>query len=109
MSVAHLWAAYCIRDRKWRGGETDGYDGFTDFQFFLAEAETLREWGQSWVPSREKAGPPLPDEVWRTPDGWEPPPRQAHRPLTGGIPGLVLDAELIQAAGLRPAGRPRKS
>lgn len=109
MTVAHLWAAYCIRDRTWLGGTAPGYDGFTDFQFFLAEAELLRRWGQSWVPSRKEAQPPLPADVWRTPNEWSPPDREPGWPRTGGIPKLLLDAEQIRSAGIRPAGRPRKS
>jgi hypothetical protein len=103
-SVAHLWAAWCIRDRQFRSDPDVGYEGWHDFQFFLAEAEVLRRWGRTWQPDRAKSEPPLPVEGWHVPDGWEPPQRQRDWPRTGGIPGLTVTAELL--VHLRKAGRP---
>jgi hypothetical protein len=44
-SVAHLWAAWSIRDGKFGPRPELEYDGWVDFQFFLAEAEILRDFG----------------------------------------------------------------
>ena len=40
-SVAHLWAAWCIRERRFQSDPDNGYEFWHDFQFFLAEAEFL--------------------------------------------------------------------
>ena len=47
-SVAHLWAAWSIRDGNFSTCPELGYDGWLDFQFFVAEAEILRDFGQWW-------------------------------------------------------------
>jgi hypothetical protein len=107
LPVAHLWAAWCIRERRFVSHSEVGYEGWHDFQFFLAEAEILRAWGQSWRPPRAKANPPLPAEVWQVPESWSPPERRPGWPLTGVIPALGVPADLL--ARLRRAGRPRKS
>jgi hypothetical protein len=57
-SVAHLWAAWCIREGKFGTRPELEYDGWADFQFFLTEAEILRDFGQHWSPPREKVGHP---------------------------------------------------
>src|SRR6516225_563123 len=48
LSVAHLWAARAIREGKSFQRPELGYDAAVDFQMFLAEAEILRHWGQTW-------------------------------------------------------------
>jgi hypothetical protein len=106
LSVAHLWTAWSIREGKLNDHSELEYDGWTEFQYFLAEAEMLREFGQTWRPSRAKAKPPLPPEVWRVPLDWKPPPGQPGRPKPGMIPNLSLSDELM--TGLKPAGRPRR-
>jgi hypothetical protein len=45
LSVAHLWAAWAIRDATF---DTHLEQGHADFQLFLAEAEILRDFGQTW-------------------------------------------------------------
>lgn len=106
LTVAHLWAAWAIRGWQFFPNSADGYDGWTDFQFFLAEAEILRDWGQNWR-RRRNAEPPLPAEAWSVPDDWRPPERRPGWPMTGAIPRMSLHADLL--AGLRPEGRPRKA
>ena len=106
LSVAHLWAAWCIRGGRFEEYPEVGYHGHDDFQSFLTEAEILRQWGQTWRPSRTKSTPPLPSDVWSVPDSWTPPNRQPGWPNTGMIPGMTLPADLL--AKLRPAGRPRE-
>jgi hypothetical protein len=106
LSVAHLWAARAIREGKSLQKPEAGYDASVDFQMFLAEAEILRHWGQTWRQPRTTSEPPLSPNVWRVPDEWEPPARQPGWPKTGMIPRLTLSKELI--AELKPAGRPRK-
>jgi hypothetical protein len=106
LAVAHLWAAWCLRDGKFEVHPEIGYDGYADFQMFLAEAEILRHWGQNWQPDRDKSEPPLPTEVWRVPDGWEPIHRQPGWPPTGGFFRMSLPDELLKE--LRPRGRPRR-
>jgi hypothetical protein len=46
----------------------------------------------------------LPDDVWRVPDGWSPPARQANFSATGMIPWMSFTDD--QLAALKPAGRP---
>jgi hypothetical protein len=107
LSVAHLWGAWCIRGRQFLSDAEVGYDGRADFQSFLAEAEVLRQWGQTWRQPRAKSTPPLPAEVWHVPQDWEPLERRPDWPKTGMIPYLTLPDDLLLT--LRPAGRPRKA
>ena len=106
LSVAHLWAARAIREGKSFQRPEAGYDASVDFQMFLAEAEILRHWGQTWRQPRATSEPLLSPDVWRVPDEWEPPARQPGWPKTGMIPRLTLAKEFIEE--LKPAGRPRK-
>jgi hypothetical protein len=106
-SVAHLWGAWSIREGKFCIRPEAGYDGWADFQSFLAEAEILRDFGQRWRPRRAKSSPPLPANMWCVPSGWEPLPRQAGWPNTGMLPDLKLPDDLM--AKLKPPGRPRKA
>ena len=48
LSVAHLWGAYSIRGRKWQERVDVDYSFGDDVESFLAEAEILRRWGQTW-------------------------------------------------------------
>jgi hypothetical protein len=104
--VAHLWAAWCIRAGEFSERPAAGYDYWHDFQSFLAEAEFLRLWGQTWRAPRSKAVPPLPKDAWQVPDDWSPPERLPGWPPTGQIPDLKVPDELM--ADLRRPGRPRK-
>jgi hypothetical protein len=106
LTVAHLWGAWSIREGKFEQRLEVGYDGYADFQSFLAEAEILRDWGQNWCPRRRRSKTPLPADVWRVPDDWSPLPRQPGWPETGKVPYLALPAELL--ANLKRAGRPRE-
>jgi hypothetical protein len=105
-SVAHLWGAWAIREGKSFVDQRVDYDATADFQSFLAEAEMLRQWGQTWRARREKSEPPLPQDVWRVPEDWEPPTRKPGWPPTGMVPDIKVPEELL--AELKPAGRPRK-
>ena len=96
LSVTHLWAAWCIRGNSLNDHPELEYDQWTDFQYFLAETEILRDFGQTWRPSRAKAEPPLPSEVWRVPLDWKPPPRRPGWPNTGMIPNLALPDDLME-------------
>jgi hypothetical protein len=42
LPVAHLWGAWCIRGRQFLSDAKVDYEGWADFQSFLAEAEMLR-------------------------------------------------------------------
>lgn len=106
-AAAHLWGAWCIREGKFSASPEVGYELWDDFQCFLAEAEILRKWGQSWRAPRGKSEPPLPAEVWHVPRDWRPPERKPGWPMKGMIPKLTIPDELL--AKLRKAGRPRKS
>jgi len=106
-SVAHLWGAFSIRERRFQSHPEVGYEGWHDFQFFLAESEVLHRWGRSWRPDRANSEPPLPEEAWHVPEGWTPPEAQPGWPRTGGIPGLTVPDDLL--AGLRRPGRPKNS
>lgn len=108
MVVAHLWCAFVLRGgRIVPSGVTD-FDGDLEFRYFLAEAECLRAWGQSFVVPREKAVPLLPERMWRTPVDWEPPRPDFEGP--GPARGIIQATELFpeQAALLNFPGRPRK-
>ena len=105
--VVHLWAAWSIREHRFSSAPESDYDLTDDFHSFLAEAEILRHWGQSWRHSRRKAEPLLPENMWTVPDDWTPPERKPGWPPTGKVPALTLPDHLI--AELKPAGRPRKS
>ena len=106
LSVAHLWAAWSIRGGKIIQKPEVGYGASADFQMFLAEAEFLRRWGQTWRQPRATSESPLTGHVWRVPHGWEPPAPQPGWPKTGMIPVLTLSKEFT--AELKPTGRPRK-
>lgn len=106
-SVAHLWGAFCIRERRFQPDSETGYEGWHDFQFFLAESHVLFGWVQSWQSDQANSEPPDPEEAWRLPDDWMPPERQPGWPRTGGIPGLEVSEDLL--AGLQRPGRPRSS
>jgi hypothetical protein len=58
--VLHLWGASCIRGRH-----------LNDFESFLAEAEFLRGWGQTWKRKAAKAEPLFGADMWFAP-GVEP-------------------------------------
>jgi len=107
LSVAHLWAAWSIREWQFTAAPEVDYDYYDDFQFFLAEAEFLRDWGQTWRPPRANSKTLLPSDVWRVPPGWGPPKRKANWPETGRIPCLRIPDDLIDE--LRLPGRPRRS
>ena len=106
LSVAHLWAAWCIREGRFETRLEVGYDGYADFQSFLAESEIIRDWGQTWLPARKKSKPLLPLDVWHVGEGWQPLKREPDWPDTGKIPVLKLTEDLL--TGLKPAGRPSK-
>lgn len=106
LSVAHLWGAWCICEGKFETRPEVGYDGISECQSFLTEAEILRRWGQTWRPQRAKSKPLLPAYVWQIPETCEPPGRRNDWPETGKIPMLIVSADLL--AELKPAGRPRK-
>lgn len=108
MAVAHLWCAFALRGgRIVPPGVTD-FDGDLEFRYFLAEAECLRAWGQSFVAPRKKAVPLLPERMWRTPVDWETPQPNFEGP--GPVRGVIQATELLpeQAALLNLPGRPSK-
>ncbi len=104
-SVAHLWAAWVLRDGKLTEQPEVGNELHTDFQAFLMESEIFRRWGQTWCPKRSKARPPLPQDVWQPPKHWKPPVWQPNWPMTGRVPKLTISDELLLE--LKPAGRPK--
>jgi hypothetical protein len=107
LSVAHLWAAWSFREGKFVTHPEVGYNGYADFQSFLAEAEFLRDFGHNWRPARSTGKPLLPPDVWRVPEGWEPLTQEPGWPRPGRLfHQTVLPEDLL--AFLRPAGRPRK-
>jgi hypothetical protein len=106
VTVAHLWGAYCIRGRKLQEKVDVHYRYADDFVSFLAEAEILRKWGQTWKADAANAKSPLPAETWAIPENWTPAPRKPGWPPTGMIPDILLPRELLPPLG-RP-GRPRR-
>lgn len=108
MPVAHLWGAFELRGRIIVPPGITDFDGNLEFLYFLAEAECLRAWGQSFVAPRAKAVPLLPKRMWRTPIDWVAPRPNFEGP--GPAKGIIPATELFpeQAALLNPPGRPRK-
>lgn len=106
ISVAHLWGAWCIRGRRIDSDPAVGYEAWHDLQYFLAESEILRRWGQSWRSPRPRSEPPLPVDVWRMPQGWAPPEHRAGWPLTGRVPVVTMPAD--QLIHLQKPDRPKK-
>jgi hypothetical protein len=106
-SVAHLWGAWSIREGRFEPRPDLGYDGYDDFQSFLAEAERIRHWGQTWQPPRANSSPLFPADIWRPPETWRPPKREPNWPDTGRVADLRLPDHLLSQ--LRPAGRPRQT
>ena len=110
LSAAHLWAARSIREGQSLLRPEVGYDASADFQSFLTEAEILRQWGQSWRQPRAKSEPPLPPDVWRVPDKWEPPTRGPDWPKTGMIPLLRSPRNSWRSSGRQAArAKPAKA
>jgi hypothetical protein len=106
LSVAHLWGAYCIRGRKWQERVDVNYSLADDVESFLAEAEILRRWGQTWIVDAARGKSALPAEVWVLPENRALAPRKPGWPPTGMIPSIRLPNDLLPPIG-RP-GRPRK-
>jgi hypothetical protein len=107
LSVAHLWAAWCIREGQFKTCPEVGYDGYDDFQSFLTESEIIRHWAQSRLPARKNSTRLLPPDLWHVGEDWHPLERKSGWPNTGQIPILMIAEDLI--AGLKPAGRPRRA
>lgn len=103
LSVAHLWAAWAIREGEFT---TRPELGYADFQSFLGEAESLRDFGQTWRPARAKSEPLLPLDVWKVPDNWKPEIPQSDSAELPKVPILKLPEHLLSL--LNPAGRPRR-
>ena len=101
LSVAHLWAARAIREATF---DTRPERGHADFQLFLAEAEILRDFGQTWRSARAKSEPLLPLDIWKVPENWKP---AIRHPEIAKITVLTLPEDLLST--LKPAGRPRKA
>jgi hypothetical protein len=106
LPVIHLWCAYCIREAKLVHEPAQGYDINTDFQFFLQEAETIRQFVSQWRQDRDKAEPLLPKEGYQVPPGWNPPEHRTGYPSSAGkLYFYSLDTALTD--GLRAGGRPK--
>ncbi len=105
-SVAHLWGAWVLRDRRFMEKPEVGYDYATDFQEFLLESEGLRHWGETWTHSRANAVPPLEGDNLRVPKDWKSPQWQEGWPDTGKIAIYTIPDKYMSE--LRSAGRPRK-
>ena len=105
-SVAHLWGAFAIRGFRFKQIPVIGYDYRDDFEYFLADAQMLKEWGLNWKPKRAKAASPLSDTMYELPGFWLPYQRAGWPPV-GRLTSADLDENLLE--GLRPAGRPRKN
>jgi hypothetical protein len=106
LPVAHLWGAYSLRGRKWQERADVNYGFADDVASFLAEAEYLRIWGQTWKANAPNAKSPLPAGTWAMPENWTPAPRKPGWPSTGMIPDIRLPEDLLLPRG-RP-GRPRR-
>lgn len=106
MTVAHLWAAWVMRGHSLGQDLPDNIDAATDFQIFLAEAETIRNWGQEFVPAYKGAKPFLPDEVWQPPEWWKPPEAATWPRPVGSVLVNKLSEKDLQL--VKPAGRPRR-
>jgi hypothetical protein len=99
-TVLHLWGAWVLRGRTLTSHGEFNFEAYDDFQFFLFESECLRQWGQTWKPSRKGAESPLIGDVWRPPQCWVP-------PRWGLLSHPEYPKEVL--ASLHLAGRPRES
>jgi hypothetical protein len=104
-SVAHLWAAWSIRER-FAPDPSEDIELIDDFLTYLTESEVLREWGQTWKAPRANSLPPLPDDVWRLAPDWNPPRPIRKRARLGDVPLLTVSDELLGL--LRSAGQRKK-
>ena len=112
-SVAHLWAAWIMRDQRFWEAPAIGYTFLTDLAVFIREAETILEWGVTFKLPRQKAAPLLElASAWRTPDEWRPPlewlpnsPREAW-PRDGEVRRFMLPPEWqVRVGKSAPKGR----
>jgi hypothetical protein len=110
-SVAHLWAAWCLRDRKFYCDPEAGYSFADDFQVFLAEAMALAQWATTFTPDRAKATTIIrPDKVdlWRVPPEWSPPSHREGWPRDGRVwVPLLPDIWMHRTNAASPAQRRR--
>lgn len=95
-------AGRIVRDGKFANSSENSWEGWIEFQTFLAESETLREWGQNWKQDYAKARPPLPADVWHVPDDWQVPAQRNNRPPVGGIPHMDFEAGFLDDLDLKP-------
>jgi hypothetical protein len=110
LSVAHLWAAWCIREGRFETRPEVGYDGYADLQSFLVESEIIRNWAQGCSSATHKNGKPfLPPDILYPGESWQPLKRKPNWPDTGKIPVLKLAEDLLADLKLKPAGRPQKT
>jgi hypothetical protein len=98
-SVAHLWAAWSLRNGSFSTNSLADYGGFEDFLAFLKVSEIFRDWGQTWRPGHANAVHPLPEDVWRVPESWLPGIEQVGWPVVR-IPPLSLPEHCFD--GLKP-------
>ena len=112
LTVAHLWAAASYRGRPRRNflqeDPATGYSFAIDFQFFLAEAEDFRRWGQNWKRRATNAEPPLPADVWQMHDEWHAPNHEPSWPNTGRIARPTPGTLDMYIPGAKRRGRPKK-
>ncbi|MEM6414541.1 MAG: hypothetical protein AAF720_07780 [Pseudomonadota bacterium] len=92
--IAHLWAAFSLREWKFSTLPDTSYGAAMSFLFFLFEAEKLRDWEQHRRLIADKSKPPLGDDVWRMPPGWRPPEKELGWPdAAGELPIVKLSKE----------------
>lgn len=104
MPVAHLWATWSLWDGLYGVNETVGSNAYSHLCFFVSEAEQLRIWGQNTAPIHGSSEAHLPANMWKAPEGWEPPKFPPEWPRNKEFSELLISAE--EAALLKPAGRP---
>ena len=105
--VAHLWAAYSLRDFRFNPNADAGFSHDDDLNCFLHEAEILRYYGRGITADYDKAKPPLDVETWSVPPDWR---RRKPGPDwpqgAGEVPHYELPKGVMSA--LRAKGRPIK-
>lgn len=104
--VAHLWAAWQIREGVFTADNPDADSLPADVCKFVGMAERIRQWGQKFTPDRAKAKPLFGEDMLVAPDFWLEQQNIANWPPEGTLPMVTALSKHLEM--LNPAGRPKR-